>query len=249
MQKTVLVVDDDERILSLLQETLNVAGYRALTASNGPEAMRTLTAEEVDAVITDVKMPDWDGLTLLDRIKAEWPALPVIMITAYANQDIRDRAAVGGAAGLLNKPFRLDQLEKMLTETMQSVGERSGGAARKIETVLVVEDDDEFRQILMGLLPALGYRPRDAASAEAALAILAEEKFDAVITDFVLPHMNGTELMQKIKADSPDTAVILITGYAPSVDGHDFAGADGYLMKPFRFDEIDKLLKNLPPAQ
>jgi len=233
MQKTVLVVDDDERILSLLQETLNVAGYRALTASSGPEAMRTLTAEDVDAVITDVKMPDWDGLTLLDRIKAEWPALPVIMITAYADQDIRDRAAVGGAAGLLDKPFRLDQLEKMLSETIRSAGERSGAAARKIETVLVVEDDDEFRQILMGLLPA----------------ILAEEKFDAVITDFVLPHMNGTELMQKIKADAPGTAVILITGYAPSVDGHDFGGADGYLMKPFRFDEIDKLLKNLPPAQ
>jgi two-component system response regulator HydG len=249
MQKTVLVVDDDERILTLLQETLNVAGYRALTASSGPDAMRKLTAEEIDAVITDIKMPDWDGLTLLERIKAGWPDLPVIMITAYADQDIRDRAAVGGASGFLDKPFRLDQLEKMLTETMQNASARAGATARKIETVLVVEDDDEFRQILMGLLPALGYTPREAASAEAALAILAEEHFDAVITDFVLPHMNGTELMHKIKTDSPETAVIMITGYAPSVDGHDFAGADGFLMKPFRFDEIDKLLKNLPPSK
>jgi len=246
-QKTVLVVDDDRRILSLLQETLSTAGYRALTAADGPEAMRQLTAEDVDAVITDIKMPDWDGLTLLQRIKSAWPGLPVIMITAYADEKIRRRAATSGADGFLAKPFRLDKLQDMLTDVFRSAAVRSGGATRKIQTVLVVEDDDEFRQILMSILPALGYKPREAADGETALEILADQRFDAVITDFMLPKMSGTELMDKIKAASPETAVIMITGYAPSVDGHQFADADGYLMKPFRFDEIDKLLKHLPP--
>lgn len=247
IQKTVLVVDDDERILALLQETLTAAGYRALTAGGGPEAMRRLTAEEVDAVIADIKMPEWDGLTLLDRIKSQWPELPVIMVTAYADQDIRDRVALGGADGFLAKPFRLDKLEGMLDGVLATAVQRSGAAARKIETILIVEDDDEFRQILMGILPAMGYKPTEAADGETALNILAEQQFDAVISDYMLPKMTGAELMRKIKVDSPETIVIMITGYAPSVDGHEFGDADGYLMKPFRFDEIDKLLKKLPP--
>jgi len=249
VRKTVLVVDDDRQILSLLQETLNAAGYRALTAAGGPEAMRKLTAEAVDAVITDIKMPGWDGLTLLERIKSEWPHLPVIMVTAYADAEVRSRAETGGANGFLAKPFRLDKLQGMLDDVFRSAAIRSGGVTRKIETVLVVEDDEEFRQILMEILPALGYKPREAADGETALEIFTREPFDAVITDFMLPKMTGIELMNKIRIAAPETAVIMITGYAPSVDGHEFADADGYLMKPFRFDEIDKLLKNLPPAK
>jgi len=249
VQKTVLVVDDDARIRALLQETLTAAGYRALTADGGPEAMRRLTAEEVDAVIADIKMPEWDGLTLLDRIKSQWPDLPVIMVTAYADQEIRDRVQLGGADGFLAKPFRIDKLEEMLADVLSTAVQRSGAAARKIETVLIVEDDDEFRQILMEILPAMGYQPAEANDGESALEILAERQFDAVISDYMLPKMSGAELMRKIKEDSPQTIVIMITGYAPSVDGREFGDADGYLMKPFRFDEIDKLLKKLPPPR
>lgn len=245
-KKTVLVIDDDERILSLLQETLMTAGYHALTAASGPEALARLTAEQVDAVISDIKMPEWDGLTLLQRIKAEWPDLPVIMITAYADELIRTEAERSGADGLLNKPFRIDRLEEMLSDALKRAAIASGDAARKIETVLLVEDDDEFRQILMEVLPGMGYVTTEARDAETAVKILADKSFDVVITDFMLPRMSGRELLQKIKADRPETAVIMITGYAPSVDGHEFTEADGFLMKPFRFDEIEKLLKNLP---
>ncbi len=247
MKKTVLVIDDDERILTLLQETLTAAGYRALIAASGPEAMTKLTAEQVDAVISDIKMPEWDGLTLLQRIKTEWPELPVIMITAYADALIRTEAERRGADGLLDKPFRIDRLEEMLSGALRRAATTTNGAARKIETVLLVEDDDEFRQILLEVLPGMGYTATEARDGETALKILAEKSFDVVITDFMLPKMTGRELLQKIKADKPETAVIMITGYAPSVDGHEFTDADGFLMKPFRFDEIEKLLKNLPP--
>ena len=130
IKKTVLVIDDDERILSLLQETLTTAGYRALTAAGGPEAMTKLAAEQVDAVISDIKMPEWDGLTLLQRIKAEWPDLPVIMITAYADELIRTEAERSGADGLLDKPFRIDRLEEMLNDALKRAAIAAGGAAR-----------------------------------------------------------------------------------------------------------------------
>jgi CheY-like chemotaxis protein len=99
----------------------------------------------------------------------------------------------------------------------------------------------------MEILPAMGYQPTEAVDGESALAILDQRQFDAVISDYMLPKMTGAELMHTIKAKSPGTVVIMITGYAPSIDGHEFGDADGYLMKPFRFDEIDKLLKKLPP--
>ncbi len=244
-EKTVLVVDDDQRILALLQETLEASGYRALTAAGGPEAMQQLTAQPVDAVITDIKMPDWDGLTLLERIKESWPHTPVIMITAYADDAIREQAQSGGAAGFLAKPFRIGELQTTLTETITAAQTQAGQPQRTLERILVVEDDEEFRQILLDILPEMGYTPSGVGTGEEALRKIQEESFDVILCDYLLPTMSGADLLYEVKAASPETLVVMITGYPPSLDGHAFSNADGYLMKPFRFDEIEQMLDNL----
>ncbi len=244
-EKTVLVVDDDQRILAMLQETLEASGYRTLTAAGGPEAMQQLTAQAVDAVISDIKMPDWDGLTLLERIKESWPETPVIMITAYADNAIRERAKTSGAAGFLAKPFRIGQLQTTLTDAISAAQEQSGQPKRTLERILVVEDDEEFRQILLDVLPGMGYTPTGVATGEEALREIEEGAFDVVLCDYLLPTMSGADLLFKVKAMTPETLVVMITGYPPSLDGHAFSNADGYLMKPFRFDEIEQMLNDL----
>jgi CheY-like chemotaxis protein len=244
-EKTVLVVDDDQRIVNLLQETLEASGYQTVAALGGPEAMRQLTAHTVDAVITDIKMPGWDGITLLERIKESWPELPVIMITAYADQDIRQRAKTGGASGFLAKPFRIGDLQATLGEAISAAKSQSGQPQRLIEKILVVEDDEEFREILMEVLPEMGYKPVGVSTAEEAIRSIKEHPVDVVLCDYLLPTMSGADLLHEVKAMNPETLVVMITGYPPSLDGHTFTSADGYLMKPFRFDEIEKMLSDL----
>ena len=81
--KTILVVDDDEAIRTLLQEELEEEGYKVLIATNARDALKMVAAETLDLVILDIRMPGMDGLEALPRILGLKEGLPVIMNTAY----------------------------------------------------------------------------------------------------------------------------------------------------------------------
>ena len=87
--KTILVVDDDEAIRTLLQEELEDEGYKVLIATNARDALKMVAAEPLDLVILDIRMPGMDGLEALPRILGIKEGLPVIMNTAYTGWDIR----------------------------------------------------------------------------------------------------------------------------------------------------------------
>ena len=82
--KTILVVDDDEAIRTLLQEELEEEGYKVLIATNARDALKMVAAEPLDLVILDIRMPGMDGLEALPRILGIKEGLPVIMNTAYS---------------------------------------------------------------------------------------------------------------------------------------------------------------------
>ncbi len=82
--KTILVVDDDEAIRTLLQEELEDEGYKVLIATNARDALKMVAAEAMDLVILDIRMPGMDGLEALPRILGIKEGLPVIMNTAYS---------------------------------------------------------------------------------------------------------------------------------------------------------------------
>ena len=81
--KTILVVDDDEAIRTLLQEELEEEGYKVLIATNARDALKMVAADPLDLVILDIRMPGMDGLEALPRILGIKEGLPVIMNTAY----------------------------------------------------------------------------------------------------------------------------------------------------------------------
>ena len=81
--KTILVVDDDEAIRTLLQEELEDEGYKVLIATNARDALKMVAAEPLDLVVLDIRMPGMDGLEALPRILGIKEGLPVIMNTAY----------------------------------------------------------------------------------------------------------------------------------------------------------------------
>jgi two-component system, response regulator, stage 0 sporulation protein F len=82
--KTILVVDDDEAIRTLLQEELEEDGYKVLIATNARDALKLVASEALDLVILDIRMPGMDGLEALPRILGIKEGLPVIMNTAYS---------------------------------------------------------------------------------------------------------------------------------------------------------------------
>ncbi|MEJ5368441.1 MAG: sigma-54 dependent transcriptional regulator [Bryobacteraceae bacterium] len=106
----ILVVDDDESLRQVMSMQLEEMGYAALTAASGEEALRLLANEPVSLVITDYRMPGMSGLELLARIRADFPLLPVIMITAFGSIGNAVEAIKAGAFDYISKPIDFDQL-------------------------------------------------------------------------------------------------------------------------------------------
>ena len=107
---TLLVVEDDEEMRLFLQEELRERGYTVIGAARGPEALERLGGGSVDAVITDLKMPEMQGDELLAQLRARDRDLPVVMITAFGSIDSAVEAIKAGAYHYLAKPFRIEQL-------------------------------------------------------------------------------------------------------------------------------------------
>ena len=113
----ILVVDDDSRLLGLLTETLGAIGYSAEDAKSAKEALSKLAESKFRLIISDIKMPEMDGLSLLERIRENYPGLPVIFITGLPKTDAIRSA---NPEGILSKPFRISNLEDLIEQALKT---------------------------------------------------------------------------------------------------------------------------------
>jgi DNA-binding response OmpR family regulator len=115
--KTILVVDDDEAIRTLLQEELEEEGYKVLIATNARDALKLVAAEPLDLVILDIRMPGMDGLEALPRILGLKEGLPVIMNTAYTQY--QDSFMSWAADAYVVKSSDLTELKEKVKELIE----------------------------------------------------------------------------------------------------------------------------------
>ncbi len=116
----VLVVDDELSMREFLEIMLLKEGYNVITACNGFDALAILEKEPVDLIITDIRMNGIDGLKVLKKSKEINPATVVIMISAYASAETAVQAMKEGAYDYLPKPFRIDEIKKVIREALDS---------------------------------------------------------------------------------------------------------------------------------
>jgi len=110
MRRQIMVVDDDEKITSMLRRSLTFEGYEVISAANGQDALRQLMEKEPDLLILDVMMPYVDGWEVCRRLRQAGSTLPILMLTA--KDDVKDRVKGLdiGADDYLVKPFALEEL-------------------------------------------------------------------------------------------------------------------------------------------
>jgi two-component system OmpR family response regulator len=121
----VLIVDDEEELVSALVERLNLRGFRAHGVTNGSAALAFLGAEACDVVLLDVKMPGLGGLEVIRRIKTNDPHLEVILLTGHGSVKSVEEGMALGAFDYLMKPVKIDNLVRILA----AAGAKSGGTA------------------------------------------------------------------------------------------------------------------------
>lgn len=121
MSVSILVVDDEPDVAELFRQRFRREArqgtYVLHFAGSGEEALRALDKEiepELIVILSDINMPGMDGLTLLQKVKAAYPNLPVMMVTAYGDDERRQRASEYGAAEFITKPVDFDLLKRQL---------------------------------------------------------------------------------------------------------------------------------------
>jgi len=119
-ENRILIVDDDQSLREFLEILFAKEGYRISSAGTGQEALHVLDREEVSLVLSDVRMPGMDGVTLLKEIKGRHPDIPVILITAFASLDSAVAAMKEGAWDYLTKPFQIDEIREVVQQAIES---------------------------------------------------------------------------------------------------------------------------------
>jgi signal transduction histidine kinase/CheY-like chemotaxis protein/HAMP domain-containing protein len=201
---TVLVVDDDASVRSLLTRTLENEGYHVVAAANGVEALALARAHKPQAITLDVLMPQLDGWGALKKLKADAALrdIPVIMVTVLNE---RGMAIPLGAADFVTKPVDRQRLTAILREHCGNPSNTS---------ILVVEDDPPTRELLCQSLASMGYTASAASNGRDGLDWLASHPApNLILLDLMMPEMDGFEFLRELRKRPAliDVPVIVVT--------------------------------------
>jgi len=118
---TILVVDDQESLRNLIVTFLSKLGHSCVTAIDGVDALDKMKGNKIDAVVSDIKMPNMDGITLTSEVSIQYPGLPIMIMTAFEKEDTAGLAICAGARDFIKKPFSLNEfsvrLHKMINDS------------------------------------------------------------------------------------------------------------------------------------
>jgi CheY-like chemotaxis protein len=204
--RTVLIVEDDISFANILLDLAREKGFKGLVATSGTMALAMAQKYKPSAITLDIRLPDRDGWTVLDRLKHD-PATSHIPVHIITVEEERQRALKQGAFNHVQKPVTREDLTKSFDDIRDFV-------ERRIRKLLVVEDDDVQRMSVVELIGNGDVHTTAVATGEEALNLLKDERFDCMVLDLRLPDMSGFDLIEKLQTDLGryDLPIIVYTG-------------------------------------
>ena len=227
--KKILVIEDEEIIASVLQDSLELTGHDVTIASSGFEGISRAQQLKPDIITLDVMMPGLDGIQVLKELKSN-PAtakIPVILISVAGSY--RKEALKLGAVAFLKKPVDFNQLNEKISEVTEK------------KSVMIVEDNPELRMLLKMRLTGMGYSVETVSESEEVLPRAKAIRPDIILMDVVLPDENGFDITKRLKEDESTAKipVIAFSGYfTEEIDNNMVVGVEKFLNKEFSAEEL-----------
>jgi DNA-binding NtrC family response regulator len=224
----ILLVDDETPLRVTLAANLELEGFEVSEASNGTQALALASSRHFDLVLSDIRMPGMSGVELFRALRAQGQEMPVVLMTAFAREELVDRALEEGAFAVLSKPFDVP----LALNALKS-------AARRPD-VLVVDDSEFMAELISEALEQAGLDARPAQHCEEALEIVRRGESDVCVVDLVMPEMTGAQLAQRARALDPTLAIIAVSGHDVPELLRQVAtvGVHAFLRKPFAMRDL-----------
>ncbi len=255
-QKRVLIVDDNFTNRTILRVQLEYWKMIPVLACSGAEAIEVIKKHPTfDLVITDMHMPEMDGIGLAERIKKLHPSIPILLLSSLGNEVDKNQTHLFSA--VLAKPVKQNILcNYILNNFQQNVAAKpdpkpesaplpANLAARYPLNILIAEDNPVNQQLALIVLTKLGYNPAVAENGQEAVNKMQDQGFDIILMDVQMPELDGFEATKIIRKQSyVQPVIIAMTANAMQGDRDDCinAGMDDYISKPVKPEEIAGML-------
>ncbi|HVV07196.1 MAG TPA: two-component regulator propeller domain-containing protein [Puia sp.] len=262
--RRVLVVDDNLTNCKLLQELFGFMNVECRVSTSGEDALVILKKARTDhkcfdLIITDYQMPSMDGITLVKEIKTVLKdhAQPFILMLSSLERNLhRDEAESIGIDLFLSKPVRFNELNQILASIFEDnaptttvadpipVIHQMGGN----RTIMVAEDEPINMLLISEVLHKMGFKVIKAATGTEVLQLLQQHDPDIIFMDINMPEMDGytaTRAIRRLEGPQSGTPIIALTADAMTEDRQRCldAGMNGFVSKPFRLEEIERVLQ------
>lgn len=258
--KKILVVDDNATNLTILKRQLENWKLLAVLASSGKEALEILSSQnDIDLVITDMQMPEMDGLMLAAKIHALRPQQPVILLSSIG-EELREKERELFVS-VLTKPIKRNVLSHHILNALRGQLRTSAEPAvnHKLSSdfatiyplqVLIAEDNRINQHVITGILRRLGYQPHIASNGKEAVEAANQNNYGMILMDMQMPEMDGLEATRIIRKTVVEQPVIIALT-ANVMEGNEQecldAGMNDYVSKPIKLDHLIGKIKKWHP--
>ncbi len=237
-KKTIVLIEDEEVMVTLLTNKLTSAGYNVRSALDGVAGLQLIHDEKPDLVLLDMMLPRLNGFGVLEKLHEEklLPDLPVIIISNSGQPIEIDRALKLGIKDYMIKVnFDISEVLTKVKLVFGTTSRHNGDEEPPIAKVLIVEDDTFLVDLLERKFTRSHIKAFVALDADHARLILAREKVDAILLDVILPGMDGITFLKELKTDeqlkSVPVVVVSNLGQTEEIKKGMNAGAAAYIIK------------------
>ncbi len=240
--KKILIIDDEIGVRNLFYDALTQAGYVALTASRGDQGVDIAAAEKPDLVLMDMMMPGEKQLSLLQKLRAKMPQLPVVVLSGYVNADIEKESFELGAVEILNKDMGIEELLSKIKKILDAKDKIfNPQKSTKKDKILIVDDEEPIRTFLSMFFQKKGFQTLQAPRGEDALSLVKSEKPSIILLDINMPGMDGVLTLKKIREIDSEVGVVMATAIQDEEIAAETSrlGAYHYVLKPFDLQYLE----------
>ncbi|GAB4237707.1 MAG: hypothetical protein Kow00109_11800 [Acidobacteriota bacterium] len=244
-EPTILVVDDSPVMRASMTRALRPVTSKVLQAENGSRGLEIARRQRVDLIVSDVDMPELNGIEFCRRLRQNPETLgtPVILVSSFDTDADIERGFSAGATAYLSKTDGAARVIEVVEEILQR------RRHQRNQTILVVEDSPSIRSLLSRNLREAGFRVLEAGGHREAIQLLAREIPDLVLGEADLEPQGGRSLVRLVKDHTGNREVPVIVMTAMGERGHVRRilqeGAAAFIAKPFNIDELVVLVERI----
>lgn len=246
--KKILLIDDEPIFCGNFKSYMGMHGYECDIAANGKEGMEKIMASKPALIILDILMPNMDGYTMLRELKKNNISIPCIVLTA--REKLKDLFEMERVSHFISKPVEMAKLKGIVDEVLQTEKKEEKTTTAQLPSltgrkVLIIEDDVRLGENMKNYLSLQGARTELAGNGEIGLRLCEEFDPEIIISDVMMPEMDGFSMVKRLQKINKNIPVIIVTAKNKLKELFEVEGVAGFISKPFTMGELEDRIKSV----